>query len=252
MQLLLIRHRDPLLGTLGLLIFCLGWEVVGRAGVLGLGMPPLSTVIHVFLEPTRAALIGRALRATLQSLFTGYGIGAIAGVCLAALTHVLPILRPGADRASAFISSIPSIALAPVLILFLGQGAAPAAVSALSSFFILYVAMSSSLSATSAALRDLVHVFGGSRMTRLWLIGLPSAWVDVIGGMRLAASASLIGVIVGEWFGAPRGLGVLIISAMQNFHIPLLWASVLTAVAVSMTLYALIGTVQSWAKRRFE
>jgi len=63
--------------------------------------------------------------------------------------------------------------------------------------------------------------------------------------------AALIGVIIGEWFGSPRGLGVLVINAMQNFQIPLLWSAVVLAVVSSLTLYGIFGLLQRAAQERF-
>ena len=74
----------------------------------------------------------------------------------------------------------------------------------------------------------------------------------IASGMRLAAPSALIGVIVGEWFGAPRGIGALIINAMQNFQIALLWSAALLAVVVSLTLFAVLGVLQRVAARAFQ
>lgn len=245
------RHRDALLGLLGLGLFLAAWEMVGQWRLLGMGWPPLSQVVQLLLDANRAPLLGRALASSLQALAIGYALGVAGGLLLAAATHLLPPLRPGVDRASAMVNAIPSIALAPLFILFLGSEATPAAMATLTTFFVVYVASTSGLSAASPTLHDLIHVLGGSRWTRFMRVDLPGAIPQIASGMRLAAPSALIGVIVGEWFGAPRGLGVLIISAMQNFQIPLLWAAVLLAVIVSLLLFALLGLAQGAARRRF-
>jgi NitT/TauT family transport system permease protein len=196
-------------------------------------------------------LFERALGATLSAMGTGYAMGVAAGVAAALGAHLLPPLRPGMDRTSAVIHAIPSIALAPLFILTLGRDATPTGLAALNAFFILYVATTSGLGAAPAALRDLVTVLGGGPGQRLWRVDLPAALPTIASGMRLAVPASLIGVLIGEWFGSPRGLGVLVINAMQNFQIPLLWSAVLLAVVTSMTLYGLLGLVQRAAQERF-
>ena len=63
--------------------------------------------------------------------------------------------------------------------------------------------------------------------------------------------AALIGAIIGEWFGAPRGLGILIINAMQNFQIVLLWCAVLLAVGASLLIYGLLTLLERAAYARF-
>ncbi|MFT4267189.1 MAG: ABC transporter permease subunit [Xenophilus sp.] len=246
-----LRHRDKLLGVAGTVLFALAWEAIGTLRLLGMGWPPLSQVLGLIADPNRSALFWRALASSLHALAVGYCAGVAGGLLLAAATHLLPALRPGVDRASALVNAIPSIALAPLFLLFLGNGATPAAMAALTTFFVVYVAATSGLAAASPMLRDLIQVLGGSRVTRFLRIDLPSALPQIVSGMRLAAPSALIGVIVGEWFGAPRGLGVLVINAMQNFQIPLLWAAVLLAVVTSLLFFVLLGAVQNAVRRRF-
>jgi NitT/TauT family transport system permease protein len=155
------------------------------------------------------------------------------------------------DRTSAVVHAIPSIALAPLFILTLGRDSTPTGLAALHVFFLLYVATSSGLAAAPSVLRDMVASLGGGRGTIFWRVELPSALPTIASGMRLAVPAALIGVIIGEWFGSPRGLGVLVINAMQNFQIPLLWSAVVLAVICSLTLYGLFGLLQRAAQERF-
>ncbi|MFC0407758.1 ABC transporter permease [Roseomonas elaeocarpi] len=236
-------RRGWLLGALGTLAFLAAWEVVGQERWLGLSWPPLSTVLAMLADPNRQPLFARALGATLSSLGTGYAIGGVIGLLAAVVTHLLPMLHAGLDRTNAFIHAIPSVALAPLLILVVGREGTPATLAALNTFFILYVSAASGLAVTPPALRDLVQVLGGGRWTRLLRLDLPMALPTIVSGLRLAAPGALIGVIIGEWFGAPRGLGVLVINAMQNFQIPLLWSAVLLAVVVSLSLFGLFGAL---------
>jgi len=249
------RRADRLLGialgAVGIGLFLLAWEIVGQRRMLGLSWPALSVVLEMLFDASRWPLFGRALGASLSALGIGHAMGAAAGVATAALAHVIGVLRRGMDRTSAVIHAIPSIALAPLFILTLGRDATPTGLAALNAFFILYVATTSGFGAAPSALKDLVTVLGGGRGARFWRVDLPAALPTIASGLRLAVPASLIGVLVGEWFGSPRGLGVLVINAMQNFQIPLLWSAVLLAVMVSLTLYGLFGLVQRAAAERF-
>lgn len=245
------RTKDLTLGALGIALFLLGWEMVGQYRLLGLTWPPLSTVLAMLLDPARRPLFSRALAATLAAFASGYAIGIVLGIFAAGLSHLAPTLRPGMDRTSGFVHAIPSVALAPLLILLLGRQSTPAALAALNTFFILYVSTTSGLAATSSSLRDLIGVLGGTRWTRFARVDLPAALPTLVSGLRLAAPGALIGVIIGEWFGAPRGLGVLVINAMQNFQIPLLWSTVLLAVIVSLVLFWLLGLLQRGVAERF-
>lgn len=240
-----------LLGTAGVVVFLLAWEALGRSQLLGLTWPPLTAVLAFLFDPARQPLFLRALGASLTALGIGYGAGLVVGVGTAVVAHLLPGLRPGFDRTSGFVHAIPSVALAPLLILLLGRDGTPAALAGLNTFFILYVSTASGLSGSSASLRDLIAVLGGGRWTRLVRVDAPTSLPVVVSGMRLAVPGALIGVIIGEWFGAPRGIGVLVINAMQNFQIPLLWSAVMLGVLVSMLFYVLFGVLHRAAVARF-
>lgn len=239
------------LGAFGIGAFLIAWEIIGRFQLAGLSWPPLTTVLEFLADTSRWPLFGRALSASITSLGWGYLIGLFVGLVAAICAHLLPRLKAGLDRTSAFVNAIPSIALAPLFIVFVGMNTTPTALAALTTFFVIYVSTSSGLSSAAPQWKDLMHVLGASSVTRLWRVEIPAALPAITNGMRLAAPASLIGVLVGEWFGSPRGIGVLIINAMQNFQIPLLWSAVLLTVVVSLSLFGALGILQSATARRF-
>jgi NitT/TauT family transport system permease protein len=86
----------------------------------------------------------------------------------------------------------------------------------------------------------------------MWRLDLPAALPSIASGLKLAIPAALVGTLVGEWFGAPRGLGVLIVNAMENFQIPLLWSAVLLTLCASLLLYALMGLLERSVEARFQ
>ncbi len=68
--------------------------------------------------------------------------------------------------------------------------------------------------------------------------------------MKIAAGSAMIGAIVGEWFGAPTGLGIVVLNSMQNFQIPLLWATVIVIAAITLASYGLFTMAERAARRR--
>jgi NitT/TauT family transport system permease protein len=67
----------------------------------------------------------------------------------------------------------------------------------------------------------------------------------------LAAPVAVVGAMIGEFFGASRGLGVLVISAMDNFQIPLLWSAAILSVGCSLLAYAILTLLQRRVRGRF-
>jgi ABC-type nitrate/sulfonate/bicarbonate transport system permease component len=181
----------------------------------------------------------------------GYLWGTGVGLLLATVAHLSPALRRGSDRLAAVLNSVPSIALGPIFLVLLTRESTPAAVSSIHVFFIVFVSVSSGLQRATPAHRDLFSVLGADRLRRFGRLELPAALPSLVSGLRLAWPAALIGAIIGEWFGAPRGIGILIINAMQNFQIVLLWCAVLLAVGTSLFFYALLTLLERAAYSRF-
>jgi ABC-type nitrate/sulfonate/bicarbonate transport system permease component len=243
--------RRTTLAFIGLGLFLGAWQLIGHYRLAGLTWPPLSEVVALLAEPPRWPLFGRALSASLSAMALGYALGLGLGLGAAVATHLVPIARPGTDRLAAVINSIPSIALGPVFIVFLSRESTPAAIAAAHAAFILYVAASSGLASGSRGHHDLMSALGASRLRRLRHLDLPASLPALATGLKLAVPAALIGVVIGEWFGAPRGLGVLIVNAMQNFQIPLLWSVVVLIAMISLGLYAALTLVERACYGRF-
>jgi ABC-type nitrate/sulfonate/bicarbonate transport system permease component len=79
---------------------------------------------------------------------------------------------------------------------------------------------------------------------------IPAALPALANGLRLAVPVALVGALIGEWFGAPRGLGVLIVNAMENFQIVLLWSAVLLTATCSMLGYGIASLFQKFVQSR--
>jgi ABC-type nitrate/sulfonate/bicarbonate transport system permease component len=94
-------------------------------------------------------------------------------------------------------------------------------------------------------------VLGAGRSTTLLRLLLPAGLPLIVDGLTLAAPAAVLGAVIGEWFGARRGVGVLLVSAMQNVQIPLLWAAALAAAALSLLAYLLLVGLRGLVNRRF-
>lgn len=237
-------------GLIGVLAFALIWELVGRYRLAGMSWPPLTAVLGYMAGPGHAGLLTRAARATLTAVAEGMGIGCLAGLALALIVRLLRPARVGIDRLVALIHATPVIALAPVCMILLPATAIPPAIAALAVAYLIYVAATSGMEAAAGAHHDLFSVLGARPATRFWRLELPAALPALVSGLRLAIPVAFMGAIVGEWFGAARGLGQLMVSAMQNFQIPLLWAAVLVTVLASLLAYALMGLVEAAVIRR--
>jgi ABC-type nitrate/sulfonate/bicarbonate transport system permease component len=245
------RLIDVGLGFAGIAAFLVMWQIIGQYRLVGLTWPTLTSVLGTLFDPDRTPLFLRATGATFLAAGCGLVIGGVFGVGIAVVVHLLPPLRPGVDRMATIINALPGIALGPILIVTLGARTTPMALSTINVFFLIYVAARTGLMAAARVDHDLFSVLGANKVVRLWRLELPAAIPTIASGSRLALSAAMIGAILGEWFGAPHGLGLIIIGAMQNFNIPLLWSAVLLISAASILLYGLATLLEASAYRKF-
>jgi len=210
----------------------------------------LSAVLHVYADGPRQALLVRSAAATLDSAGIGYAIGAGLGTAAALLAHLVPLLRRGLDRLAVLINALPVIALGPVLIISTGREDTPAALASIPVFFLVYTATAMGLRSTSRPLEQVLTTLGANRWQRLAKFEAVAALPQLATGLKVAASSAMIGAVVGEWFGAPSGLGVVVLNSMQNFQIPLLWATVIVIAAITLLGYGLLSLAERALRRR--
>jgi NitT/TauT family transport system permease protein len=228
-----------------------GWELLARSGALGLSIPALSRVAQVFVRPRFAALLYRSAMATGKSALAGLLIGIAIGIVTALIAHLLPPLRPGLDRLAVTINAIPAVALGPIFILMVSRELTPSLLATIPVSFLIYIAVSSGLRTASTGLGRMMTTFGAGRLKRLFYLEIPSALPSFLGGVKVSMTAAMIGAIVGEWFGAPTGLGIVILNTMQNFEIPLMWAAVLLVAELALSGYGIAHLLERVVARRF-
>jgi len=244
------RSLDLLYGLLGFAGLIAVWQIVAVSGAAGMTVPPLAAILHIYERAPLAALLLRSSGATLRSAMFGLIVGSLLGIATAVIVRLLPILRPGLDRLAVTLNAVPGIALGPILIILAGRELTPALLATIPVFFIVYVAVTSGISASSPALAAMMAAFGARRGQILVHLDLPAAIPALLNGLKVSVSAAMIGAVIGEWFGAPMGLGVVILNALENFQVPLMWATILIVAVVSLAGYGLLNLAERWAERR--
>ena len=238
----------PLIGVALLLGL---WIWGGRSGWAGgMVITPAEAIEPIFDEES-SRRYWRATRATLWSALRGLMIGGVLAFGAALTAASVPFLRRSIVRLAAVANAAPWVAIAPLLIVVLGRGRGPVAVAALAVFFFIFISTTVGLGAAPQAAHDVASVLGAGRLRRVWSVQLPAAWPSVADGVKLAAPAALAGAIFGEWYGAPRGLGVLLIAAMQGAQPPDLWAASLLAGALGLLAYAVLAGARVLLARRY-
>jgi ABC-type nitrate/sulfonate/bicarbonate transport system permease component len=234
----------------GVTVVAVVWIVGGRIGWAdGMVVTPAEAVRPI-LGPKHELYL-RALRATTWAAARGLAIGGGSAFLAAVGAAVVPAARQVVGRLAAVANSAPWVAVAPCLLVVLGRDRGPTAVAAIAVFFYVFVATSLGLAGAPAASHDLLHAFGASRLRRLWTIQLPACWPSLVDGLQLAAPAALAGAIFGEWYGAPRGLGVLLIGSMQTGRADRLWAASVLSAGCSLLAFGGLTLTRRTLVRRY-
>jgi NitT/TauT family transport system permease protein len=136
---------------------------------------------------------------------------------------------------------MPKLALAPLLLLWMGFGTAPLVViTALVCFFPLLENTLTSVRHVDAQSMDLFRLMHANRWQTLWLLKVPAGLPAILTGLRVSLVLSWVGAIVGEFIGASKGLGALIIATQGSMDTPLMFAVLLNITALGWLSYQLL------------
>ena len=182
----------------------------------------------------------------LLGLFFGAILGGISAIGLAASPLARSLFKP----MLVFSQAIPVFALAPILTLWFGYGLGSKVAMAL---LIIYFPVTSSffdaLMRTNRDWMDLARVMGATRARIMWHIKIPAALPGFATGLRLAAVYAPIGAIIGEWVGASKGLGYLMLLANGRAKTDLMFAALIILAIFTVILQA---AVSAFARRFLE
>jgi len=191
---------------------------------------------------------------TLQEVLFGLLLGLVAaiitGYFLAKSSFVERVLAPYIVASQ----SIPIVAIAPLLVIWLGPGIlSKILTSALIVFFPVLVNTVVGLKSVPRELYDLMRSLQATPWQRIIKLEIPAAMPVFLGGLRIGATLSVIGAVVGEFVGADKGLGFLVNVGRGLYDTALVFVAVLTIVLLSLGLYASVIFLEnhllSWQKR---
>lgn len=171
----------------------------------------------------------------------GCVVGWVIGVAMASWRPVELSLLPYVVGAT----TIPVVAIAPIVILALGVGiASKIFVTAFLCFFPMCINTLKGLRSSPAGAIELMHVNAAPRLMELWKVRIPASLPYVFVGLRLAASTAVIGAIIAEFVGATRGFGYMIVQASYQLDAPTMWAAMLGSAVLGIGLYGIVATAE--------
>ncbi len=215
------------------------WEMVGRSigGSLFLATP-LQTWFEI-VDLWRAGELQKHIWVSGQEFIYGYVIASVFGIVIGL---VMAAYRTGSALLGPWVSALyatPIIAVAPLVILWFGIGIWSKIVVVLSVvIFPVIINTEAGIRATDRHLIEAIRSFGANQFQIFTKVSLPSALPFILAGLRLGIGRGLVGVVVGELFGARAGVGFMILQAAESFAMPKLFAGVIVLAAAGISLTA--------------
>jgi ABC-type nitrate/sulfonate/bicarbonate transport system permease component len=177
-------------------------------------------------------------------------IGFLVGVPLSVLVSIaFTMFRPVEFMfmpVAMLLRTVPLLAMAPVIYIVFGNGAVTAAlIGTVVVFFPLLVNVTVGLRSVGQQSVDLVRVYGGSRLTVLRKVAIPTALPHFFASMRIAVPGAITGAMLYEYLFTTTGLGATITQAKAAFDYQLIWASTVFVTVVSVVLYTITAIVEA-------
>jgi len=237
------RYASLLLAAAILLV----WQIaVPLSGLSEFVLPtPLSIAARMV---TDFKLLAAHTYVTLLEVLAGFFAGVIVGIPLALAIFYSKAFERAVYPLLVALQTVPKIALAPLLVLYLGYGWAPKiSLAFLISFFPIVISTVVGLQSLDKALVNMVRSMGASEWQTFFKVRLPAALPSIFGGLKVAISLAVIGAVIGEYIAAEKGLGYLQLQANSQFDTTLNFATVVTISLVGVLLYFILALVESKA-----
>jgi NitT/TauT family transport system permease protein len=182
---------------------------------------------------------------TLLSVLTGFASAIVIGVPLAFGI----VLSRSIERVTmpflVMSQTIPKVAIAPILVVWLGFGILPKiAIVFLISFFPIVVSTVVGLKSVETDMIDLVRSMGAHTGKIMLRVRGPSALPQMFAGFKIAVCLAVVGAIVGEFVGSDRGLGFLLLTSTGTLDGSLVWSALFVLIAMGIALFAIVSKIE--------
>jgi NitT/TauT family transport system permease protein len=221
----------------GILVFLAVWQAaVAILKVPAYLLPPPTEIFRTFLSELPRILHHGWF--TTYEMLLGYGLAVIIAIPLAiAITSsqrfdrfVMPTML--------FFQVVPKVAIAPLFLVWFGVGTTPKVLIAfLISFFPIVIDAAVGLRSMSSEMNDLARSMGASRMQVFAQFRLPTSLPYLFSGLKVAATLAVAGAVVGEFVGADRGLGYLLMVTGTNLETAMVFATLVALTIIGLVFF---------------
>ena len=237
-----IKTKYP--AILAVTILLAVWQMVCMAGLVpGYMLPSPVQVVEAFISD-RSLLWEHSL-ITLQEAFLGLFLGVFIGFWFAVLMDTFQVLYKAFYPILVITQTIPTVAIAPLLVLWFGYEMAPKIILiVIVTFFPVTVGLLDGFRSADKDAIGLLRSMGAGKWQIFRYIKCPSALPQFFSGLRIAAAYSVVGAVISEWLGGFGGLGVYMTRVKKAFSFDKMFAVIFLISAISLLLMALVDLAE--------
>lgn len=232
-----LTRSAPVLVILALLGI---WELVVRIAKIPLYVLPSPSTTISSLVSEFPMLLKHAGITVMESL-AGMAISFVISIVIGIMIDAMPIFKKCIYPILVVTQTVPVIVLAPIFVIYMGFGYAPKILTVvLMCFFPIVVSFSDGLGQMDKQYLDLVRTYGGSKLQAYKIVKIPSAMISLLSGLKVAATYSISGAVVGEWIASQSGLGYYLIRAKNGYMLDKVFACVAVIILLSLLMNGIV------------
>lgn len=232
----------PLIATVVILVV---WEAaVAVFDVHAIVLPPPTAILEAGIEHWRALVDG--FWVTLFETALGFLLAVLIGMPLAILMIYSKLMSRTLYPLLVLAQSVPKVAVAPLVLIWLGYGLEPKIVIALLvAFFPIFVDTTTGLRSIDPNMLQLTRCLRATEWQTFWKIRMPAALPHVFSGFKVAVTLAVIGAVIGEFVGATDGLGYIVVQSAAQSNSALAWAALTLLGVIGVGLFGLIALAEA-------
>ena len=236
------RSKLPAIVAVALLLII--WQIVSMTNLVPSYMLPSPIdVLKVFV--TDSGALASNLVVTLQEAFIGLSLGVLIGFVFSIAMDSCEMLYRAFYPILVITQTIPTVAIAPLLVLWFGYEMTPKVILiVLVTFFPITVGLLDGFRSIDQDAAGLLRSMGAGKIQIFRYLKFPSAMPQFFSGLRIAAAYSVVGAVISEWLGGFNGLGVYMTRVKKAFAFDKMFAIIFLISAVSLLLMALVDLAE--------
>ena len=237
---------DKIASSIIIAVLLMIWQILSMVNIIPKFMLPSPfEVVKAFVSDF--PLLMEHTEITLIEAFLGLGLGIILGFAVAVIMDRFEYAYKMIYPVLVITQTIPTVAIAPLLVLWMGYGILPKIMLILlTSFFPITIGLLDGFRSVDKDMLNLLKTMGASSFQNFIHLKLPSSLGYFFAGLRISVSYSIIGAVVAEWLGGYDGLGVYMTRVRKSYSFDKMFAVIFLISGISLLLMYFVKKIQRW------